>query len=135
MESGYIHVANNIFPTLLAISYEEQAQGLMGCAWPPPVMSFIYTAAQVNRFWMKHTPSPLDLLFCHNGEVRQICFGEPNSTAMIGAMQLSDLVIELPFGTASSTGIKLGHKVGLVKPTRDELRKIIAEKYLGIVKI
>jgi uncharacterized protein len=135
MENGYIHIANNIFPTLLAISYEEQAQGLMGQAWPPPVMSFIYARAQVNRFWMKSTPSPLDILFCRNGQVKQICFGEPHSTAMIGDHQLSDLVIELPFGTAASSGIKLGHSVGLVKPTHEELKKIIAEKYLGIVKI
>jgi uncharacterized membrane protein (UPF0127 family) len=135
MENGYIHIANNIFPTLLAISYEEQAQGLMGQAWPPPVMSFIYARAQVNRFWMRNTPSPLDLLFCHNGRVKQICFGEPHSTMMIGDHQLSDLVIELPFGTVQSSGIKLGHGVGLVKPTHEELKKIIAEKYLGIVKI
>jgi uncharacterized membrane protein (UPF0127 family) len=135
MESGYIHIANNIFPTLLAISWEEQAQGLMGQAWPPPVMSFIYINAQVNRFWMKNTPSPLDLIFCHQGEVKQICFGEPNSTTMLGDNQLSDLVVELPFGTSYSSGIKLGHQVGLVKPTHDELKKIIAEKYLGIIKI
>ena len=135
MEFGYIHIANNIFPTLLAISYEEQAQGLMGQTWPPPVMSFIYSHPQVNRFWMKATPSPLDILFCRNGQVRQICFGEPHSTTMIGDHQLSDLVIELPFGTAASSGIKLGHGVGLVKPTFEELKKIIAEKYLGIVKI
>jgi uncharacterized membrane protein (UPF0127 family) len=134
MEHGYIHIANNIFPTLFAISYEEQAQGLMGQEWPPPVMSFIYTQAQVNRFWMRDTPSPLDILFCHGGEVKQICFGEPNSTKMIGDIQFSDLVVELPFGTVQSSGIKLGHKVGLVKPTQEELKKIIAEKYLGIVK-
>lgn len=135
MELGYIHIGNNIFPTLLAISYEEQAQGLMGCAWPPPIMSFIYHTAQINKFWMKATPSPLDLLFCHNGRVREICFGEPHSTAMIGGNHLSDLVVELPFGTVGATGIKLGYQVGLVKPTQDELRKIIATKYPGIVKI
>ena len=135
MENGYIYIANNIFPTLLAISFEEQAQGLMGQEWPPPVMSFIYSQAQVNRFWMKSTPSPLDLLFCHRGEVKQICFGEPNSTAMIGDHQLSDLVVELPFGMVTSSKIKLGHQVGLVKPTPEELKKIIAKKYLGIVKI
>jgi uncharacterized membrane protein (UPF0127 family) len=135
MEEGFIHIANNIFPTLLAISFEEQAQGLMGQEWPPPIMSFIYTQAQVNRFWMKNTVSPLDILFCHQGRIKQICFGQPNSTAMIGDHQLSDLVIELPFGTSAASGIKLEHKVGLVKPTQDELKKIIAKKYLGIVKI
>lgn len=135
MEEGYIYIHNNIFPTLLAISEEEQSQGLMGQAWPPPVMSFIYATPKFNRFWMKNTPSPLDIVFCHQGEVTQICKGEPHSTSMIGDVRLSDLVIEFPHGTMLSSGIKLGHKVGLVKPSPAELKRIIAEKYHGIIKI
>jgi uncharacterized membrane protein (UPF0127 family) len=126
MHEGYIHLATNIFPTLLAISAQEQATGLMGQEWPPPIMSFVYATPQVNRFWMKGTQSPLDIIFCHQGRIKQICYGEPHSTAMVGDYQLSDLVVELPFGTADQAGIKLGHSVGLVKPTQDELRRIIA---------
>lgn len=135
MESGYIHVADNIFPTLLAISEEEQMTGLMGQEWPPPVMSFIYTQPKITQFWMKNTPSPLDIVFSHNGVITQICKGEPYSTSLIGDYRLSDLVIEFPFGTVVPAGIKLGHKVGLVKPTAAELKKIIAEKYRGFIKI
>jgi uncharacterized membrane protein (UPF0127 family) len=127
MEQGYIYLHNNIFPTLLAISTEEQARGLMHQEWPPPVMSFVYTSPSVNRFWMKNTPSPLDIVFCHKGKVAEICYGEPLSTQVIGS-QVSDLVIELPHGTVDSVGLKVGHSVGLVKPTPDDLRKIIAEK-------
>jgi uncharacterized membrane protein (UPF0127 family) len=135
MEQGYIHVANNVFPTLFAISDEEQSLGLMGQEWPPPVMSFIYTRAKYNKFWMKNTPSPLDIVFSHNGVITQICKGEPHSTAMIGDDRLSDLIIEFPYGTVVSSGIRLGHKVGLVKPTAEELKRIIATKYSGIIKI
>ncbi len=135
MESGYIYINNNVFPTLLAISEQEQAQGLMGQEWPPPVMSFVYSSPKYNKFWMKNTPSPLDIVFCHNGLVTQICRGEPFSTAMIGDDRLSDLIVEFPHGTVFASGIKLGHKVGLVKPTPEELKKIIAEKYQEIVKI
>lgn len=135
MEQGYIHISNNIFPTLFAISEEEQAVGLMGKEWPPPVMSFIYTSPKYNKFWMKNTPSPLDIVFSHQGIITQICKGEPHSTAMIGDDRLSDLIIEFPHGTVISSGIKLGHKVGLVKPTAEELKRIIAEKYHGIIKI
>lgn len=135
MESGYIYVHNNVFPTLLAISEEEQSHGLMGQEWPPPVMSFLYTYPRYNKFWMKNTPSPLDIVFCHQGTVTQICKGEPYSTDMIGDNKLSDLIVEFPHGTVVSSGIKLGHKVGLVKPTFAELKKIIAEKYRGIVKL
>jgi uncharacterized membrane protein (UPF0127 family) len=134
MESGYIYIHNNVFPTLLAISMDEQTHGLMGEAWPPPVMSFLYTCAQVNRFWMKQTPSPLDIVFCCNGIVTQICKGEPYSTSTIGDDRPSDLVIEFPFGTVISAEIKLGHKVGLLKPTKEELRNIMAEKYYDIIK-
>ncbi len=133
MEQGYVYIHENVFPTLLAISEEEQARGLMHQQWPPPVMAFVYDAPRVNRFWMKNTPSPLDIIFCHNGKVSEICYGEPHSTKTIGS-QLSDLVIELPYGTVESTKIRVGQSVGLVKPTLDELRKIIAEKSQHFVK-
>lgn len=128
MNSGYIYISDNIFSTLLAISEEEQQRGLMGQVWPPPVMTFVYSSPKVNKFWMKNTPSPLDIVFCSKGQVSQICLGEPYSTSIIGDDRFSDLVIEFPHGTVASSGIKLGHHVGVVKPTKDELKKIIVEK-------
>ena len=98
-------------------------------------MSFIYGAPRQNTFWMKNTPSPLDIVFTCKGKVTQICKGEPYSTNAIGGWEASDLIVELPYGTAKSSGIKVGQSVGLVAPTFDELRKIVAEKYPGIVKI
>lgn len=127
MKQGYIHINDNVFPTLFAISMDEQAQGLMYQEWPPPVMAFVYASPQVNRFWMKNTPSPLDIVFCHNGKVSEICYGEPHSTMIVGS-QLSDLVIELPHGTVDSVKIKVGQAAGLVAPTLDQLKKIISGK-------
>lgn len=101
--------------------------------WPPPVMAFVYDSPRVNRFWMKNTPSPLDIVFCHNGKVAEICYGEPHSTSVIGS-QMSDLVIELPHGTVDSVEIKVGQAVGLVAPTLSQLKKIIAEKSPHFVK-
>lgn len=135
MESGYIHIANHVFPTLFAISEEEQSCGLMEQEWPPPIMSFIYTRSSYNKFWMKNTPSPLDIVFSHNGIINQICKGEPYSLNVIGEDKLSDLIIEFPYGTMSTFGIKLGCDVGLVSPTPAQLKRIIAEKYHGIIKI
>lgn len=135
MENGYIYVANNIFPTLLAISEAEQQRGLMGQQWPPPVMSFIYTEPRINKFWMHATPSPLDILFCYQGKVSQIHRGIPFSTEMIGDNKFSDLIVELPYGVVDKTDIKIGHAVEIVKPSREELHKIIAEKYHLFVKI
>jgi uncharacterized membrane protein (UPF0127 family) len=128
MNNGYIYVSNNIFPTLLAISEKEQQRGLMEQVWPPPIMTFVYASPRVNKFWMKNTPSPLDIVFCSNGQVSQICLGEPYSTSVIGDDRFSDLVIEFPRGTVASSDIKLGHHVGVVKPTVAELKKLIVEK-------
>jgi uncharacterized membrane protein (UPF0127 family) len=128
MEEGIIHIADNVFPTLLAISEEEQTKGLMYVAWPPPVMSFIYSVSGVNRFWMSKTPSPLDIVFCNNGKVTQIHKGNPYSTEMIGDSSMSDLIIEFPLGTARKSEIKIGSDVGLVKPTLLELRQIFAKR-------
>ena len=125
MEQGYIYIHNNVFQTLIAISSEEQSKGLMFEEWPPPIMAFIYSEAQVNKFWMKNTKVPLDIVFCHDGKVSQICKGEPHSTRTVGADKYSDLVIEFPLGTVSGSGIQVGHSVGLVKPTIAELKKII----------
>ena len=78
---------------------------------------------------MQGTPSPLDIIFCHNNKVSEICYGEPHSTRMVGSNLFSDLVIELPHGTAETNKIKVGHEAGLVRPTHEELRKILANKY------
>ncbi len=128
MKSGYLYINDNVLETLLAISEQEQAQGLMGKKWLPPVMSFIYFQPKINKFWMHNTPSPLDILFCYKGVISQICKGEPHSTAMIGDNKFSDLVVELPAGTVKELNIKVGNFVKLAKPTVEELKIIVAAK-------
>ncbi len=129
LESGYIRVEKDVFPTLLAISEEEQSRGLMHQKWPPPVMSFIYSSPKISQFWMKNTPSPLDIVFCCNGEITQICKGEPYSTAVIGEHIPSDLIIEFPYGTVKDYNIKLGQSVSLLKPDLQDLKKMFVKKY------
>jgi uncharacterized membrane protein (UPF0127 family) len=135
MEQGVIYFQNNVFETLLAISCDEQERGLMHIDPPMPIMTFVYDKPQINKFWMSNTRAPLDIVFCYNGEVNQICKGEPFSTKIIGEDMLSDLIIELPYGTVKSSGIKLKNKVGLIKPTIEELKRIIAKKNSNIIKI
>lgn len=123
MKEGYVFIGNNVFSTLLAVSELEQAKGLMGQKFPPPVMTFVYNTPKVNKFWMKNTPSPLDIIFCHNNKISQICYGEPYSTAIIGDNKLSDLVIELPHGTVDKSNIKYFQSAGLIAPTLEEIIK------------
>lgn len=110
-----IKLGNNSFDTLLAITSEEQEKGLMYVEYPPPVMTFVYSSPRINRFWMKNTPSPLDVVFCLDGKISQICYGEPYSTEVIGKFEYSDLVVELPFGTCKKLGISVGDQVELKK--------------------
>lgn len=121
MKNGYIEIYNNIFPTLLALSAQEQEQGLMFIDPPVPIMSFVYSYPRVNKFWMKSTPSPLDIIFVKNNQITQICYGEPHSTSVIGNNQFSDLVVEFPSGTIDRFNIKIGHHVELFEPSLLEL--------------
>jgi uncharacterized membrane protein (UPF0127 family) len=127
MESGYIFINETVFPSLFAISDEEQRQGLM-FQKNPPIMSFIYPHSQSNRFWMQNTSSALDIVFCNNGKVMQICKGVPYSLSSIGSVD-SDLVIEMPYGTVKIANITLGNSVGFVKPDKTEILKILAKRY------
>lgn len=114
MKSGYLNINDNIFQTLLAITDEEQSNGLMYIKPPTPIMSFVYSYPKINKFWMKNTPSPLDIVFCKNGQITQIHYGEPYSTTIIGNNELSDLVIEFPLGTVNNVSIKIGNYVELI---------------------
>ena len=73
---------------------------------------------------MKNTISPLDIIFCNAGKVVAVMQGEPMSTKMIGPGQPSDLVVELPAGSASVMGIKPGIPVSF-KPSRSTMIKSI----------
>lgn len=115
MKTGIVCIGNNVFETFLACSEQEQQIGLMYMEPPTPNMTFVYTKPQINKFWMKNTVAELDILFCNNGIVTQICKGEPYSTAPIGGNEFSDLVIELPYGTVKKLSIKIGSSVTLLR--------------------
>lgn len=106
--SSFIKINDHIFPTLLAQTKREQERGLMGVKWPPPIMSFVYGQPCINKFWMSNTVSPLDIIFSLNGKITQIHKGEPYSTRIIGLDELSDLVIEMPYGSCQKFGIGIG---------------------------
>jgi len=129
VKSGIVFVGNNVFESLFAISSDEQSKGLMNIKPPVPIMSFVYDKPQINKFWMHNTPSPLDIVFCSNGNVIQIDRGIPFSTTIIGSDRLTDLVIEFPPGIINSN--MLGNKCGILDPSPAELKKIIFQKYSG----
>lgn len=128
-KTAYVKIGGHEFKSFVATSVEEQAVGLMNQPWPPPVMSFVYASPRINQFWMKNTPSPLDIVFALKGEVVAIKKGEPFSTQLIGDYNFSDLVIELPYGTCNKLGISAGDKVSFVNSSEDFV-KAAEKKYL-----
>lgn len=122
-----IKLGNTEFPTLLALTREEQERGLMfNKEWPPPVMSFVYGKAQINQFWMKNCFVDLDIVFVRNGKIISIFNGIQHSTALIGPNEPSDLVVELPFGTCSANNIKIGDAV-ILKCSNENAMKVFSK--------
>lgn len=117
------------FPTLVARTAEEHERGLMFRKWPPPVMCFPYKEAAYRKFWMKNTPSPLDIIFCRAGKIVSIHKGEPHSTTMVGPNEPTDFVVEFPFGTAEDYGFKPGQEIIMSRKTidYDDVNKLAAE--------
>lgn len=111
--TDYIKVSNIKVPTIIAITAEEQQRGLMYQKSPTPIMSFIYASPRENQFWMKQTPTPLDIVFCLHNKIISICSGEPNSTKIIGNGVISDLVVEFPAGTCLANHINIGDEIEL----------------------
>lgn len=115
MKEGILLVAQYKTSVLIAEDTLEQAVGLMHRHPPLPCMAFPYKYAGINKFWMQHTKAPLDIVFCLNGKITQICKGEEFSTAMVGDNTLSDLVVEFPYGSCQEAGIKLGDNISLLR--------------------
>lgn len=110
---NFIIINNVKFPTLLAITPEEHEVGLMWKPWPPPIMCFLFNEPEVRKFWMKNTISPLDIVFCRNNTIIDICHGEPLSEDHVGPNEEVDLVIEFPFGHCKEYNISKGDLIKL----------------------
>ena len=121
-------IGKHWFETIVAVTEDEHRIGLMGKPWPPPVMSFPYKLAEVRKFWMKNTPSPLDIVFVRNGKVIDVFRGEPYSLQSVGPDEPSDLVVELPAGTAAELGIVAGNAVKLFY-SNDTVAKKMRNQY------
>lgn len=108
-----IVIGNKTFETLVALSEEEQCQGLMYRPWPPPIMTFPFKKADIHKFWMRNTISPLDIIFCQGGKVVEMYKGEPLSLKLVGPDAMVDMVVEMPAGTVEKCGINKGDSVDI----------------------
>jgi len=99
---------------------KEQEKGLM---FRPPLaddrgMLFPFTPARPVAFWMKNTPSSLDIIFLLDGEVKVIarnattCKSDPCPVYPEGGV-VADNVIEVRAGLTQEIGLKEGDRISV----------------------
>jgi hypothetical protein len=113
-----VNIAGREIQLEVAATAQQQAQGLM---FRPPLpddrgMLFPFTPARPVAFWMKNTPSPLDMIFLLNGQVQAIarnatmCVSDPCPIYPEGGV-MADNVIEVRAGLTQELGLKEGDQV------------------------
>jgi len=102
----------------VAATLSQQEKGLM---FRPPLkddqgMLFPYQPARLVAFWMKNTPSPLDIIFLLDGEVKAIssnvsmCKSDPCPIYPANGV-VADNVIEVRAGLTKEIGLKEGDRI------------------------
>lgn len=112
------------FHTAVAVTEDEHINGLM-FKTKAFVMSFPYDTLAIRKFWMKNTQVPLDIIFCLNKKVINICYGKPYCEDFIGPNEPTDLVIEMPMGFAKQYNINSGDAVKLQCSRKTQLKKFL----------
>ncbi|PZO41955.1 MAG: DUF192 domain-containing protein [Pseudanabaena frigida] len=98
----------------------QQEKGLM---FRPPLkddrgMLFLFTPARPVAFWMKNTPSPLDIIFLLDGEVKAIarnattCKTDPCPIYPVDGV-IADSVIEVRAGLTQEIGLQEGDRISV----------------------
>lgn len=98
----------------------QQQKGLM---FRPPLnddrgMLFPFTPARPVAFWMKNTPSPLDIIFLLDGEVKaiarnaMICKTDPCPIYPANGV-VADNVLEVRAGLTQELGLKEGDRINV----------------------
>jgi uncharacterized membrane protein (UPF0127 family) len=119
--SAEAEINGQIIQLEVARTVQEQSQGLM---YRPPLpddrgMLFPFDPPRPVQFWMKNTPSPLDMVFLHNGTVQAIesavppCEADPCPTYGPDTPILIDQVLELRSGRATELGLEVGDRVNI----------------------
>ena len=98
----------------IADDSSEQQRGLMhrGRLADGSGMLFVLKETREAQFWMRNTPSPLDLVFVKDdGTIVTIKRGEPLSDAIISSDADVRFVLEIAAGEAQRLGLAPGDKL------------------------
>ena len=112
-----VHSANRVheFQVEIAETAEDRAQGLMGRIdlTPDQGMLFIFPKSGLQYFWMKNTPTSLDIIFIGSDyKVKSIAADTvPFSEEIIPSRLPARYVLEIVAGRAAELGIQPGDRV------------------------
>jgi uncharacterized membrane protein (UPF0127 family) len=98
----------------IALTPRQQEQGLMHRTdlKPGEGMIFPMLPARMANFWMKGTPTPLDLIFIRtDGSIERIAHGKPNDLTPLFVEIPVAGVLELRGGDAKRLGINEGDRI------------------------
>lgn len=98
----------------VAATPEQRERGLMfrKTLAPNDGMTFLFPIAAPQKFWMKNTMLPLDMLFVDaSGAIAYIITGVPYSHEAVGTDIPITSVIEIDGGRAARDGITVGDTV------------------------
>lgn len=94
---------------------EDRARGLMGRVLLDHLagMLFIFESAQPQSFWMRNTPSSLDMIFIDaGGKIANIAaYTTPLSDQLYSSAGPAKYVVEAKAGFADRFGIRTGYSV------------------------
>jgi uncharacterized membrane protein (UPF0127 family) len=101
----------------VAVTQNEMAKGLMGRRdlTPTQGMLFVYRSPQPMSFWMKNTPTPLDIgFFTSDGVLREVYKLHPFDERPVRARRVDlQYALEMEQGRFAELGIKVGDQLDL----------------------
>ena len=117
-KQNQVCIKNNCFKVELALTPEEQSQGLMfrEDLKPDEGMLFVFEKEEGYPFWMRNTLIPLDIIWINQSkevvfisENTQPC--SENSCYPISPNKKAKYVLELKGGVSRNIGLTIGEKV------------------------
>ena len=116
-----IKIGDKFLKVKLAITPEQQKQGLMNIQGMPPTqlaqnegMLFVYQREEMISFWMRNTTLPLSIAFINKkGCITEIKDMEPGSDASVRPERPAQYALEVNRGWFSKNDVRVGDKLKL----------------------
>ena len=122
LETVQVTLGEETFTLMLANDDAERQKGLMfrKDLGKNEGMIFVFPDAQMRGFWMRNTPTPLDIIYLDEEakvvNIEQMAAYDERSTYSAGPAKYA---IELPLNTTKRLGLRTGQQVELPEKARE----------------